>query len=220
MPNTPEGMITLDKFAKRNELHENDVIEKIREGILVGRKVGDQWFVDPSIDELNFRETVLRRKKIGCGKSPDMVPNENGSKTNFKTVIFIFLCIFLLGGGILISSANEEHRPITVLFENGETKDLETFGKNVLTKVNRILIKADSKANGEVFNKSGDLNLTNVDIYESAQIECIGIIASNMSMYDLEKIGLPKDFWIKDPLHFWRFIRWCKFLQNRLNPQK
>jgi len=48
MLNIPEGMITIDEFTNRNGLQEKEVIDKLHEGIFVGEKIGDQWFVDPS----------------------------------------------------------------------------------------------------------------------------------------------------------------------------
>ena len=51
MQEAPEGMISIDQFAKQKGLSETKAIEMIREGFYVGRKIGDEWFIQ--VDELN-----------------------------------------------------------------------------------------------------------------------------------------------------------------------
>jgi hypothetical protein len=48
MSEVPEGMISLDEFAKIKGLTPAKAIEMIRGGFYVGRKVGAGWFVNAS----------------------------------------------------------------------------------------------------------------------------------------------------------------------------
>jgi hypothetical protein len=48
MPEVPEGMISLEEFAKLKGITPAKAIEMIRGGFYVGRKVGAGWFVDAS----------------------------------------------------------------------------------------------------------------------------------------------------------------------------
>ncbi len=41
----PDGFITVESFAEKERIAPLDVIEKVREGSLIGRKIGDQWFI-------------------------------------------------------------------------------------------------------------------------------------------------------------------------------
>jgi len=45
---SPEGMISVDEFAKLKGLKAAKVIEMIRDGFYVGRKVGEDWHVNAS----------------------------------------------------------------------------------------------------------------------------------------------------------------------------
>lgn len=48
MSEAPDGMIHVDEYAKLKGLTSSKVIEMIREGFYVGRKVGEDWYVDSS----------------------------------------------------------------------------------------------------------------------------------------------------------------------------
>ena len=51
MQEPPEGMTSVANFAKLKGLSESKAIEMIREGFYIGRKIGDDWFVQ--IEELS-----------------------------------------------------------------------------------------------------------------------------------------------------------------------
>ena len=55
MQESLEGMISVKDFAKQKGLSELKAIEMIREGFYVGRKIGDDWFVQT--DELNNKSS-------------------------------------------------------------------------------------------------------------------------------------------------------------------
>ena len=55
MQESSEGMISVKDFAKQKGLSELKAIEMIREGFYVGRKIGDDWFVQT--DELNNKSS-------------------------------------------------------------------------------------------------------------------------------------------------------------------
>lgn len=44
----PEGMIPVGDFAKTKGMTTDKVVNMIRDGFYVGRKVGDDWFIDKS----------------------------------------------------------------------------------------------------------------------------------------------------------------------------
>ena len=48
MAELPKGLIPVDEFAKEKNISPGKVIEKIREAKYVGRKVGDNWYIDPA----------------------------------------------------------------------------------------------------------------------------------------------------------------------------
>jgi len=58
---TPEGMITVDDFAKRKGLDPKKVINMIKDGFYIGRVVGDQWFVDPA--ELSDTNSATKNQR-------------------------------------------------------------------------------------------------------------------------------------------------------------
>jgi hypothetical protein len=45
MSNTPEGMISVEDFAKKKGITTDKAINMIKDGFYTGRKVGDDWFV-------------------------------------------------------------------------------------------------------------------------------------------------------------------------------
>ena len=51
--NAPEGMMPLAEFAKLKGISSEKVIDMIRDGFYVGKKVEEDWFVD--ISELEVR---------------------------------------------------------------------------------------------------------------------------------------------------------------------
>ena len=59
--NTPEGMIPVAEFAKLKGISTEKVVDMIRDGFYVGRKVGEEWFIDKS--ELQGKNT--RHKSSG-----------------------------------------------------------------------------------------------------------------------------------------------------------
>jgi hypothetical protein len=48
MSEVPEGMISLDEFSKLKGITPSKTIDMIRGGFYVGRKIGEDWFVDAS----------------------------------------------------------------------------------------------------------------------------------------------------------------------------
>jgi hypothetical protein len=48
MSEVPEGMISLDEFSKLKGIKPSKIIDMIRGGFYVGRKIGEEWFVDAS----------------------------------------------------------------------------------------------------------------------------------------------------------------------------
>jgi len=66
-PNEQDEMITLFKFAKIKGIDTAKVIEMIRDGYYVGKKVGDDWFVSrselyPDTEENQEYATSLTKK--------------------------------------------------------------------------------------------------------------------------------------------------------------
>lgn len=57
----PEGMISVEEFAKLKEITQSKVIDMVREGFYVGRKVGEEWFVDAS-ESTNSARTPSNKK--------------------------------------------------------------------------------------------------------------------------------------------------------------
>ncbi|MDK2779469.1 MAG: hypothetical protein KYX62_17630 [Pseudomonadota bacterium] len=48
MSEIPQGMIHVDEFARLKGLPSPKVIEMIRDGFYIGRKVGEEWYVNAS----------------------------------------------------------------------------------------------------------------------------------------------------------------------------
>jgi hypothetical protein len=48
MSEAPEGMISLEEFSKLKGIKPSKTIDMIRGGFYVGRKIGEDWFVDAS----------------------------------------------------------------------------------------------------------------------------------------------------------------------------
>lgn len=48
MSDAPEGMIPVEEFAKLKGITASKAIDMVRDGFYVGRKVGDDWYVDIS----------------------------------------------------------------------------------------------------------------------------------------------------------------------------
>ncbi len=67
--NIPEGMIHVVEFGKIKGIKPEKVIDMIRDGFYVGRKVGDDWFIDES--ELQGKKSKQKSKNsaIGISKS-------------------------------------------------------------------------------------------------------------------------------------------------------
>lgn len=73
MPDKPEGMITVEEFAKEKGIPAEKVIKMIHDGFYIGRKVNESWFISesevselnniPSQEELNNILIVAKRQK-------------------------------------------------------------------------------------------------------------------------------------------------------------
>lgn len=48
MSSAPEGMIPVEEFAKLKGITASKAIDMVRDGFYVGRKVGEDWYVDAS----------------------------------------------------------------------------------------------------------------------------------------------------------------------------
>jgi hypothetical protein len=48
MSEEPEGMISVEEFGKRKGIAPSKVIDMIRDGFYVGRKSGEEWFINSS----------------------------------------------------------------------------------------------------------------------------------------------------------------------------
>jgi hypothetical protein len=48
MSAAPEGMISVEEFAKLKGVTESKAIDMVKDGFYVGRKVGEDWYVDVS----------------------------------------------------------------------------------------------------------------------------------------------------------------------------
>ena len=61
----PEGMIPIEDFAKFKGIDVTTAINGVREGLYIGRKVGDHWFVNSSIspESIPFNGMVTTRSK-------------------------------------------------------------------------------------------------------------------------------------------------------------
>ena len=57
MTNAPEGMVSVEQFAKVKGNSPSKIIDMIRDGFYVGRKVGEEWYVDPSELDGNRRKS-------------------------------------------------------------------------------------------------------------------------------------------------------------------
>jgi hypothetical protein len=63
MSNAPEGMISVDEFAKKKGIATDKAINMIKDGFYTGRKVGDDWFV--YVDELKGNQSSGISVKAG-----------------------------------------------------------------------------------------------------------------------------------------------------------
>lgn len=74
MSEAPEGMISVEEFAKIKGISSSKVIDMIRDGFYVGRKVGDEWFVTSS--ESTQIESKPSNKKASIVIAGDGSPSE------------------------------------------------------------------------------------------------------------------------------------------------
>jgi hypothetical protein len=72
MTKAPEEMIPVEEFAKLNGITPSKAIDMVRDGFYVGRKVGDDWYVDLSE---STNTTVKTSKTKGS-----VVVSSNGSR--------------------------------------------------------------------------------------------------------------------------------------------
>ena len=93
---TPEGMITVEDFAKRKGLAPDKVVKMIKDGFYVGRVVGEQWFVDPA--ELSGTNATPKNQKSIFYRSE--------YETARKVSMFIsFLGWVVFAGGVIAAFA-------------------------------------------------------------------------------------------------------------------
>ena len=57
----PEGMISVEDFAKKKGLAPEKVIKMVKDGFYAGRIIDEQWFVDPV--ELTDTKTSSKNSK-------------------------------------------------------------------------------------------------------------------------------------------------------------
>lgn len=74
MSEAPEGMIPVEEFAKQKGINPSKAIDMIRDGFYVGRKVGDDWYVDAS--EPTSPASKPSKAKGSVVVSGNGVPNE------------------------------------------------------------------------------------------------------------------------------------------------
>lgn len=66
--NIPEGMMPVAEFAKLKGVTAEKVIDMIRDGFYVGRKVSDDWYIDKS--ELQDKNSKQKSTIYTIGGSP------------------------------------------------------------------------------------------------------------------------------------------------------
>ena len=115
MPEAPEGMISIEEFAKNKGIKTTKIVNMIRDGFYVGRKVGDDWFIDAS----ESTGTVSKPSKVRVAVSSDSALNHvvvtDIQMTFLSMVVFmvkwaiasipaliILFIIFSLFGGFLV----------------------------------------------------------------------------------------------------------------------
>ena len=119
MSQEPAGMISVEKFSKIKGISETKIIQMIRDGFYIGRKVGDDWFRDSdetTKDELTPYGFVKTKKKSSEATSHVIVTDVQmpfGSMVIFMVKWVIasipaFIILFILGavatgflGGVL-----------------------------------------------------------------------------------------------------------------------
>ena len=75
--NAPEGMMPVAEFGKLKDISAEKVVDMIRDGFYVGKKVGDDWFIDKS--ELQGKNTKH--------KSGGSVPSALRGNNDYQEVI-------------------------------------------------------------------------------------------------------------------------------------
>lgn len=66
MSAVPEGMIAVEDFAKLKGISASKVVEMIRDGFYVGRKIEEEWLVDSS--EISNNETKKSQPRTSSSK--------------------------------------------------------------------------------------------------------------------------------------------------------
>ncbi|MDO6681217.1 hypothetical protein Q4551_02860 [Oceanobacter sp. 5_MG-2023] len=92
MSDAPEGMIPVEEFAKLKGITASKAIDMVRGGFYVGRKVGDDWYVDIS-------EPTNSASKPTKIKGSIVVSNGESANEVVVTDIqmsFIFMVIFMV----------------------------------------------------------------------------------------------------------------------------
>jgi len=89
MPEAPAGMIPVEDFAKLKKIAPSKVVEMIRDGFYVGRKIGQDWFVDTS--ELNSTECDPTKER-----EQNVLKLGQGSRIVIGIFSLLFTLIFLL----------------------------------------------------------------------------------------------------------------------------
>ncbi len=74
MSNIPDGMITIEHFSKLKGTSPEKIISMVRDGFYIGRKVGDDWFIDAS--EANSNPKIKSKNKVSVSLSKDGSVNE------------------------------------------------------------------------------------------------------------------------------------------------
>jgi hypothetical protein len=72
----PEGMISVEEFAKLKGIAPSKVVDMIRDGFYVGRKVDEEWFVDnsePTISASKASKTKGSMAVTGNGSPNEVV---------------------------------------------------------------------------------------------------------------------------------------------------
>ena len=89
----PEGMIPIEDFAKFKGIDVTTAINGVREGLYIGRKVGDHWFVNSSIspESIPFNGMVITTSKAVA----EVSCNENVVIIDIK-MPFISMVIFMV----------------------------------------------------------------------------------------------------------------------------
>lgn len=60
----PEGMISVEEFAKLKGITSSKAIDMVRDGFYMGRKVGEEWFVDTSESTDSARNPSKTKGKV------------------------------------------------------------------------------------------------------------------------------------------------------------